>query len=371
MPATITSIPYCQKHQLDPNPTAHIETSSLEYLHTAFLLYEYKTTYSKKEYRTLLDTYGWDKGSCEEKRAIRIAENFQEFSTCPQHLAPIPVTILLRLCSLQYKSIISQLQDYPIGGLTCELVLELIEERKALLKTQKQEQQKQISIWRRTPRGDRYCQFPPQYEEDHQTGVLTQELIDGYGLLPQQILREAIADYHARIKSQEKEQPQEETAESEVVVVESGMLPQEEISPTEREKAIEVNSRLKQNEQPSTSNATEQQPVGGEVLMLAEKLKSATSYYQIRNAIYRHLAVKEEAWKQLSPEEQLRIERLLPQEVLALKTARKSGLIIDYYELENGWFQVFIPGEDKPVSVSKLNVISWLQEQESLNYVTT
>ncbi|BAY19875.1 hypothetical protein NIES21_57450 (plasmid) [Anabaenopsis circularis NIES-21] len=369
MPATITSISYLQKHQLDPNPTAHIETSSLKYLHAAFLLYEYKTTYSKKEYRTLLDTYGWDKGSSEEKRALKIAENFQQFLTCPQHLAAIPVTILLRLCSLQYKPIISQLQDYPIGGLTCKLVLELIEERKALLKTQKQEQQKQISIWRRTPKGDRYCQFPPQWEEDHQTGVLTQELIDGYGLLPQQILREAIADYHAKIKSQEKEQSQEETAESEVV--ESSMLPQLKTSPTESEKAIEVNSRLKHKEQTSTSNATEQQPVGEEVLMLAEKLKSATSYYQIRSAIYRHLAVKDEAWKQLSPEEQLRIERLLPQEVLALQTARKAGLIIDYYELETGWFQVFIAGEDKPVSISKSNVISWVQEQERLNCVTT
>jgi negative regulator of replication initiation len=89
------------------------------------------------------------------------------------------------------------------------------------------------------------------------------------------------------------------------------MLPQMETSPTESEKAIEVNSRLKQNEQTSTSNATERQPVGEEVSMLAEKLKS-TSYYQIRSAIYRHLAVKDEAWKQLSPEEQLKIERLLP-----------------------------------------------------------
>ncbi|WP_265277330.1 hypothetical protein [Nostoc sp. KVJ3] len=123
-------------------------------------------------------------------------------------------------------------------------------------------------------------------------------MIDGYGLLPQQILCEAIADYHAKIKSQEKEQSQEETAESEVVVVESRMLPQMETSPTESEKAIEVNSRLKQNEQTSTSNATERQPVGEEVSMLAEKLKS-TSYYQIRSAIYRHLAVKDEAWKQL------------------------------------------------------------------------
>ena len=44
-------------------------------------------------------------------------------------------------------------------------------------------------------------------QEDHQTGVLTQELIDGYGLLPQQILCEAITDHHVKIKSQEKKQP--------------------------------------------------------------------------------------------------------------------------------------------------------------------
>ncbi|MEH2002834.1 MAG: hypothetical protein V7L00_29590 [Nostoc sp.] len=44
-------------------------------------------------------------------------------------------------------------------------------------------------------------------QQDHQTGVLTQELIDGYGLLPQQILCEAIADYHSKIKSKKKSSP--------------------------------------------------------------------------------------------------------------------------------------------------------------------
>ncbi|WP_245587569.1 hypothetical protein [Cylindrospermum stagnale] len=105
--------------------------------------------------------------------------------------------------------------------------------------------------------------------------------------------------------------------------------------------------------------------------MLAEKLKSATSYYQIRSAIYRHLAVKDEALKQLSPEEQLRIERLFPQEVLALKISRESGLVLDFYELETGCFQIFIAGQDKPVSISKSNVITWVQEQERLNCVTS
>ncbi|WGV24618.1 hypothetical protein [Halotia branconii] len=54
----------------------------------------------------------------------------------------------------------------------------------------------------------------------------------------------------------------------------------------------------------------------------------------------------------------LRIKRFFPQEILALQTAREAGLIIDYYKLETGWFQVFITGEDKPVSISKSNVIS-------------
>lgn len=192
METTLTSIPYSQKHQLELNPTAHIETSTLEYLHVVFLLWEYKSVYSQREYRTLLDTYGWDKGTAEERRALKIAENFQEFATCPQHLAPIPVTILLKLCSKKYQPIISQLQDYPIGGLTCEFVLELIEERKALLKAEKQRlqesEEEKPSVKAELHSCDRYCQFPPQWEEDHQTGVLTQELIDGYGLLPQQIL---------------------------------------------------------------------------------------------------------------------------------------------------------------------------------------
>ncbi|KYC34581.1 hypothetical protein WA1_51250 [Scytonema hofmannii PCC 7110] len=368
---TSTSIPYSRKHQLDLNPTTHIESSTLEYLHVAFLLWEYKCTYSKREYRALLDTYGWDKGTAEERRALKIAENFQEFATCPQHLAPIPVTILLKLCSKTYQPIISQLQDYPIGGLTCDRVLELIEERKALLLASKQRLQEseseKPSVWRRTPKGDRYCQFPPMWEDDYQTGVLAQELIDEYGLLPQAILRSAIADYHAKI-TQEKEQSQKESVESEMLVVDSEIPPRVEIS--ESEESVEIDSSVEQSQQSIISNVTEQQSVEiDETSILVEKLKLATSYYQIRCAIYRHLSVKDKAWEQLSHQEKSRIEKLLPQEVLVLNQARERGLIIDYYELETGWFQIFIAGEDKPVSVSKSSVIRWLKEQERINCV--
>lgn len=118
-----TGISYFQQLQLDPNPTTHIETSTLEYLYTAFLLYEYKTNYSKRDYQIKLEAYAWDKGSLEEKRALKIGKNFYSFASCPQQLAPIPVTILLKQCSKNYQPIIDLLTNYPPGGLTCQIVL--------------------------------------------------------------------------------------------------------------------------------------------------------------------------------------------------------------------------------------------------------
>jgi hypothetical protein len=83
MKATLTAIPYSQQNQADPSPTKHIEESTLSYLHTCFLLWEYKNSYNAREYRQLLDDYGWDKGSSEEKRALRIA-NYELETGCFQ-----------------------------------------------------------------------------------------------------------------------------------------------------------------------------------------------------------------------------------------------------------------------------------------------
>ncbi|NJM22626.1 MAG: hypothetical protein HC907_29915 [Richelia sp. SM1_7_0] len=46
------------------------------------------------------------------------------------------------------------------------------------------------------------------YEDDQQTGVLTQKLMEDYGLIPQDILRSAIADLYQKIT--EGEEPHEE-----------------------------------------------------------------------------------------------------------------------------------------------------------------
>ena len=187
---------YTEQNYIGSNPTVHIEQSTLEYLYAAFSLYECKHTLNRKQYRALLEEYGWDKGSAEERRSLKIAENFQAFVGCPEHLAVLPVSVLLRLCSQNYKVLIEKLQDIPIGGLTCRLVLELIKERAKFLKSQKTE--KKVGNWRATPDGNRYYTFGKIMEDDHQTGVLTDKLIEQSGLSPQRIVRMAIADLYQK-----------------------------------------------------------------------------------------------------------------------------------------------------------------------------
>ncbi|MGB3637418.1 MAG: hypothetical protein WBA39_07565 [Rivularia sp. (in: cyanobacteria)] len=188
---------YTEQNYIDSNPTVHIEQSTLEYLYAAFSLYECKQTLNRKQYRALLEEYGWDKGTTEERRSLKIAENFQAFFGCPEHLAVLPVPVLLRLCSKNYQVLIEKLQDIPIGGLTCKLVLELIEERRKFLKSQRTE--KKVGNWRATPDGNRYYTFGKIMEDDHQTGVLADKLIEQLGFSPQRIVRMAIADFYQKL----------------------------------------------------------------------------------------------------------------------------------------------------------------------------
>ena len=118
------------------------------------------------------------------------------------------VTPRLRLCSEKYQPIIEQLSEVE-EDLTCAYVDDLIKERQALLKKERElALPSKPSIWRRNCRGERYAQFPPVYEFDEQTGLLTQKLMDNFGLIPQEILRSAIADLYQKIT--EGEEPHEE-----------------------------------------------------------------------------------------------------------------------------------------------------------------
>lgn len=196
---------YSQTQNVDANPTKHLEASTAEYIHMSFLLWEYKQSYSKKEYRELLQEFGWDKGTTEQKRALKLAEHYQDFAYRPHALIQIPVTTLLRLCSDKYKPIIQEL-EVTEQEITISYVTQLIKDREAKLKEEKESQRpKKPSIWRRNCRGERYAQYPPLYEKDEQTGMLTQKLMDEYGLIPHQILREAIEDLHQKYEKRQQE----------------------------------------------------------------------------------------------------------------------------------------------------------------------
>ena len=100
---------------------------------------------------------------------------------------------------------------------------------------------------KRNIRQERYVAFPPLYEDDQQTGVLTQKLMDEFGLIPQDILRRAIADLYQKIAEGEED---ESTAHDMDVVVDAPRnnnytQPQPNQEQTVEEKWQELNQQLK------------------------------------------------------------------------------------------------------------------------------
>jgi hypothetical protein len=364
---TIATESYEKQHQINSNPTVHIEQSTLEYLHTAFLLYEYKQTHTKREYRALLEEYGWDKGNVEEKRSLKIAEYFQAFVGCPQHLAVLPISVLLRLCSQNYKVLIEELQDIPIGRLTCRHVLELIEERRVFLKSQNREEKE--GNWRATPDGSRYYTFGKIMEDDHQTGVLTEKLINELGLSPQRIVRMAISDLYEKQQTEIGKDEIDDFVESTPVELDLTRDSEETINETnweskqrefeslwqkidteESEEYIsseyleepeEENSDLEDEEIEVGENTqteikvTNQTPVT-EAEILADILRQASDYADVRRGLYQYQPVKEEAWKMLSDLERKFVCQMLPEPIKKLSHAKREGLIVNFCEVESG-----------------------------------
>jgi len=166
-----------------PLQSLHQATSSI--LEYAFEIAACKQRLSRKEYKQLLQEQGWQG---EEKTYLKVATTFDKFS--PQYLAKIEPDTIFRLAknNKKYQDVIEQLSDLP--QVTQEAVRELIKQQHREFKQPKPEK---LSIWRRTRNGGRYCQIPPIHEEDERTGVTLQRMIDEEGLLPQQIVAEAIS----------------------------------------------------------------------------------------------------------------------------------------------------------------------------------
>jgi hypothetical protein len=364
---TIATESYEKQHQINSNPTVHIEQSTLEYLHTAFLLYEYKHTHSKREYRALLSEYGWDKGNVEEKRSLKIAEHYQAFVGCPEHLAVLPISVLLRLCSQNYKVLIEELQDIPIGRLTCRHVLELIDERRVFLKSQNREEKE--GNWRSTPDGSRYYTFGKIMEDDHQTGVLTEKLILQMGLSPQRIVRMAISDLYEKQQTEITQDEIDDFVEStpvkkdltrdlEDVVDEINWESKQrefeslwqKIDPEESEEYISSEYLEEPEEENSDIEDEEIEVVGNTVVealvinktpvtdaeILADILRQASDYTDVRRGLYQYQPVKEEAWKMLSDLERKFVCQMLPEPIKKLSHAKREGLIVNFCEVESG-----------------------------------
>jgi hypothetical protein len=153
-------------------------------LRYAFFLADLKKTHSKKEYKQILSLYGF---SGEEKKYLKVAVAFEKFS--PDNLAPIEPATIFQLAqnSNKYQPVLDQLLD--LAEISQTAVRDLIKKHR----TPKQPKPQKPSIWRRTKNGARYCQIPPIHEVNETTGTTLQKMIDEEGLLPQQIVAEAIA----------------------------------------------------------------------------------------------------------------------------------------------------------------------------------
>lgn len=151
-------------------------------LNFALLLAQQKRRLSKKEYRQLLRNYKWEH---EDKVYLKIAEIFHQFPDTD--LAAIEPNTLFVLAKhhKKYATVISELLSS--GEINNETVRRLIKKHRK----PKMSKEDKPSIWRRTPQGARYVQIPPIHNEN--TGVVLQEMIESEGLLPQQIISEAVS----------------------------------------------------------------------------------------------------------------------------------------------------------------------------------
>lgn len=159
--------------------------STQSILHHAFWLQDRKEALSKRDYRRLLSEHGW-KG--EESKYIKVAIAFQQFS--PLQLSLVEPRTIFQLAEnyKKYQPVIEAMQD--LDTITQSAVRELIGQQR---KTRLPKPEEKPTVWRQTGSGPRYVQIPPIHEEDEQTGLVLQQMINSEGLTAQAIIRDAIA----------------------------------------------------------------------------------------------------------------------------------------------------------------------------------
>ncbi|MBW4670186.1 MAG: hypothetical protein KME60_22935 [Cyanomargarita calcarea GSE-NOS-MK-12-04C] len=183
-----------------------LEDATEQILRYAFWLAGIKENYSKSQYKQLVKDQGWKD---EDKKYLKVAATFEKFEPLAlRHIEPDTIFLLAKN-NKKYQPVIEQLQhlEQVDQAVVCELIKN---QRKP--KTPKPEP----SIWRATPKGERYCQVPPIWEDDHFTGITLQGMVDKEGLTPQQIIRESLELRQAYIEGRLVE-VQEEIIEEEFI----------------------------------------------------------------------------------------------------------------------------------------------------------
>ncbi len=364
-------------------PTLEVATQDI--LHYAEFLASEKTR-SKHEYKQLLSDLGW-KG--EEKKYLKVAAAFENFS--PQELAGVePATIfLLANNSKKYQPVLDQLLDLP--EITQAAVRELIQQQRQ----PRVPKSENPTIWRQTPDGRRYCQIPPIHEENQQTGITLQKMMDEEGLTSQRIVAEALALRQA-------------FKEGRLVAVEAAALPKE--MPTFVEPEVQYEDLLTEPwdvayaipdlaaEQCSVEELESVEQCVGDradywtfepepeldddtveyddytqafspqenvsssldpTELLIQTFQTAADWSEISKVLKLHGEYSRSAWDALTRLEQRRVMAITPPEIKKLNKAKKSGMIVDFREVRPDVYQVQLQGSVfwKDVSSSRLDAL--------------
>jgi hypothetical protein len=120
----------------------------------------------------------------------------------------------------------------------------------------------------------------------------------------------------------------------------------------------------------TTASPTEEESSGcgaedgdGEALapveVLIETFQTATSWAEIREVLLEYNEYKQEAWEALTPVERRRVMAMMPDDVKKLSKAKKAGVIDDFKEVREGFYQIRRAGNLfwEPVSSWRLDAV--------------
>lgn len=161
-------------------PVAPLKLQTQDILDFAFDLHSKKLTLARKQFKELIQSYGWYGG--EERTYLKLGELFCMFSS--SDLAAIEANTLFVLAK-HHKKYAPVIQQLPfLGTITQDAVKSLMKQ----CNKPKLQVQEKSTVLRRDSEGVRYMQMPPIY--DVQAGTMFQEMIEKEGLTAQQIFTE-------------------------------------------------------------------------------------------------------------------------------------------------------------------------------------